>query len=348
MLPCGTYPERYEQDKAIVRTRLQWGLFIGFLVLLFASPQFLPDRFIGMINMAGIILVAVVGLQITTGYAGQINLGQVAFLGMGAYMTGFVASRFGLPFWLAIPCGGIGAALFGTIFGLPAVRVKGFYLALTTLAAVFIFHFMMLRMPGFGGATGIGVPAASIGGFRLISPQSQCYLIMIVAGIMVFLAYGLVRSRVGRAFTAVRDNDNAAQILGVNLLYYKTLAFVIGTFYAGIAGALWAYNLRFVSVEEFTLFNSLWYVAMIIVGGMGSILGAIYGTVLLRGLEELVTWLGPTLHAAFPGVPGEVYFAGMNIVLGGIIIIFLIFEPKGLVHRWSIFKATYRLWPFPY
>lgn len=348
MLPCGTYPRKYEEDKAIVRTRLQWGLFVGFLVLLFALPLFLPVRFIGMLNIAGIILVAVVGLQITTGYCGQINLGQAAFLGMGAYCTAAVAFHFNLPFWLAIPIGGVGAAVFGSIFGLPAVRVKGFYLALTTLAAMFIFHFMMLRLPGFGGATGIGLKAASIGGFRLISAESQYYLIMVVTVIMVFFAYSLVRSRIGRAFTAIRDNDNAAEILGINVFYYKTLAFLIGSFFAGIAGGLWAYNLRFVSVEQFTLFQSLWFVGMIIVGGMGSILGAILGTFLLRGLEEFITYLGPVLAEILPGVGGEIWFAGMNIILGGSIIVFLIFEPRGLAHRWNIFKATYRLWPFPY
>lgn len=348
MLPCGTYPRSYEEDKAIVRTRLQWGLFIGFLAMLFTLPLFVPDRFIGMLNIAGIILVAVVGLQLTTGYCGQINLGQAAFLGMGAYCTAAVAFHFDLPFWLAIPIGGVGAAIFGSIFGLPAVRVKGFYLALTTLAATFFFNFMMLRLPGFGGATGIGVPAASIGEFRFTSVHSQYYLIMVVTVVMIFFAYGLVRSRIGRAFTAIRDNDNAAEILGINVFYYKTLAFLLGAMFAGIAGGLWAYNLRFVSVEQFTLFHSLWYVGMIIVGGMGSILGAILGTLLLRGLEELITWVGPVLAGILPGISGEMWFAGMNIILGGVIILFLIFEPRGLAHRWNIFKATYRLWPFPY
>lgn len=348
MLPCGTFPERYEQDKAIVRTRLQWGLLVSFLILLFTLPLFLPTRFIGMINIAAIFLVAVVGLQITTGYAGQVNLGQSAFLGMGAYMTAFFAANLGLPFWLTIPIGGVSAAIFGAIFGLPAVRVKGFYLALTTLAATFIFHFMMLRLPGFGAASGIGLPAATIGDLRLVSYEAQYYLIMVITVVMVFFAYGVVRSRVGRAFTAIRDNDNAAQILGINLFYYKTLAFIIGTFYAGIAGGLWAYNIRFVSAEQFTLFQSLWFVGMIIVGGMGSILGAIFGTILLRGLEELITWLGPTLAVIFPEIGGNIYFAGMNLILGGAIMLFLIFEPKGLAHRWNIFKNAYRLWPFPY
>jgi branched-chain amino acid transport system permease protein len=347
MLPCGTYPRSYKEDKSIVRTRLQWLLYIAFLALLFAAPLFLPTKYVGMLNMTAIILIAVVGLQITTGYGGQINLGQGVFLGFGAYVTAVMASTFGLPFWLAIPLGGVGAAIFGALFGLPAVRVKGFYLALTTLAAVFIFGFAMKRLPGFGGEAGMAVPAATLGGIRFTTPFSSYYMIMIVTVIMVFFAYGLVRSRVGRAFTAIRDNDNAAEILGINVFYYKTMAFLIGAMFAGIAGGLWAYYFRYVESVQFGLFQSLWYVGMLIVGGMGSILGAIFGTVALRALEEIITYGAPFVAEAFPTF-GSSIFAGMNVVLGGVIMLMLIFQPKGLAHRWNIFKASYRLWPFPY
>ena len=348
MLPCGTFPRTWAEDKAIVRTRLQWGLFIGFLVFLFVLPLFLPMGFIGMINIAVIILVAVVGLQITTGYAGQVNMGQASFVGMGAFTTATLASHFGLPFWLAIPGGGIGAAIYGSIFGLPAARVKGFYLALTTLAAQFIFTFVVRRMPGFGGVTGLGVDPAKIGNIILVTPVSQCYLILVVATIMIFFAYGIVRSRTGRAFTAIRDNENAAEILGIKLSYYKTLAFTIGTFYAGIAGGLMAYYLLYVTAEQFVFMDSLWYLGMIIVGGMGSILGAIFGTIFLRSLVELIVWLGPTLSEALPAVGADIWFAAMNLIFGGLIVVVLMFEPRGLVHRWNIFKNAYRLWPFPY
>jgi branched-chain amino acid transport system permease protein len=348
MLPCGTFPRTWAEDKAIIRTRLQWGLFIGFLVVIFILPLLLPMGFIGMINIAVIILVAVVGLQITTGYAGQVNMGQASFVGMGAFTTAALASHFGLPFWMAILGGGIGASIYGSIFGLPAARLKGFYLALTTLAAQFIFTFFVRRMPGFGGLNGLGVEPAKIGNIMLSTPVSQCYLILVVAIIMVFFAYGIVRSRTGRALTAIRDNENAAEILGIKLSYYKTLAFAIGTFYAGISGGLLAYYLLYVHAEQFVFMDSLWYLGMIIVGGMGSVLGAILGTILLRTLVELIIWLGPTLSEALPAVGADIWFAGMNLILGGLIVLVLMFEPKGLVHRWNIFKHTYRLWPFPY
>ncbi len=348
ILPSGVYAERYEQDKAIISTKLQWMAFIGFLVLWFALPLFVPIRFVSMLNIFGIVLIAVVGLQITTGYAGQVNLGQAAFIGVGAYVTAFLAHNFGLPFWLTILCGGVAAAAYGTIFGLPAVRVKGFYLALITIAALYIFQVMLIRIPGFGGPTGIDVPAATVGGLSIKTDTSKYYLIMTVAVIMIFFAYGIVRSRIGRAFTAIRDNDKAAQILGINLLYYKTMAFVIGTFYAGVAGGLWAYLIRYVTAEQFTLVDCLWYIGMVIVGGGGSILGAIFGVVFIRGVFELISWIGPMLAENLPGLSGSITFGSMNILLGATIILFLIFEPRGLVHRWNIFKNSVRIWPFPY
>ena len=347
MLPCGTYPRSYQEDKAIIRTRLQWILFTAFLVLLFTIPFFLPTRYIGMLNVAGITLIAVVGLQITTGYCGQINLGQSAFVGIGAYFTAFLASNYNLPFWITVPIGGLGAAAFGAIFGLPAARIKGFYLALTTLAATFIFAFVMKRLPGFGGVAGLELPAATLGTIRFTTPINFYYLILITTIVIIFFAYGVVRSRIGRAFTAIRDNDNAAEILGINVFYYKMIAFLIGTLFAGIAGGLWAYYTRYVETVQFTLFESLWYVGILIVGGMGSILGAILGTFTLRALEELITYSAPALAEIFPTI-GSNIFAAMNVVLGGAIILMLIFEPKGLVHRWNIIKTSYRIWPFPY
>jgi branched-chain amino acid transport system permease protein len=348
MLPCGTYAEEYRQDKAIVRTRLQWILLISFIVLIFIFPVFLGRQWLGWISIMSIILIAVVGLQITTGYAGQINMGQTAFWGMGSFATAALAVHFGLPFWLTIPAGGIAAAIFGGIIGLPAVRIKGFYLALVTLAAQFILTFVAVRIPGFGGAGGLKVPAANIAGFEFTTPASKYYLCVTTAVIMIFLAYGLVRSRTGRAFVAIRDNENAAEIMGINLLQYKTISFLIGTFYAGIAGGLWAYYMRYVIVDQFTLFNSIWYLGMILVGGMGSILGALLGTTLLFGIDRLVTSTAPILAQNFPWIGGQVWFGGTYLIMGLVIMLFLVFEPRGLAHRWNILKTQYRLWPFPY
>ena len=350
MLPCGVFFESYRKDMGYVRTRSQWLSLIVFLLLLADLPYIISLRFIGMINMATIIAIAVVGLQITTGYAGQVNLGQSAFMGMGAFTCATLAINFNLPFWVTLPAGGLGGALLGAVFGIPALRIKGFYLALTTIAAQVMFPLIIVELPEkwFGGARGLNLEPARMGGFTIDTDISIYYLNIITAFIMIFFAYNLLRCRTGRAFVAIRENDIAAELIGINVFYYKTLAFAIGAMYAGMAGGLWAYYIRFVGANQFSLYYSVWYMGMLIVGGLGSILGAIMGTIFIRGLQEIITYLAPFLVAY--GVPGgeDIWFAGMNIILGGAIVIFLIFEPRGLIYRWNVAKTAFRIWPFPY
>ena len=349
-LPAGVHAVTYTQDQALIRTPKQWLCFFGFLILLLALPLFGGGKIIGIMNVMGIMMIGVVGLQITIGYAGQTNLGQSAFMGVGAYVCGALALQFNLPLWLNIALGGVSAALFGAIFGLAAVRIKGFYMALTTIAAQYIFSFVMIKLPKgwFGQAEGLRLEPASLLGWTFDTDLGMYYLIFVVALIMIYGAWGLARSRSGRAFVAVRDNDNAAEIIGINVYYYKALAFFIGAFYAGVSGGLWAYYIRYIQADQFTLWLSVWYVGMLIVGGLGSVLGAIIGTVVIRILQEFITYIGPQLAEIFPHVGGQVVFASMNMLLGGIIILFMIFEPRGLVHRWNIIKESYRIWPFPH
>jgi branched-chain amino acid transport system permease protein len=165
---------------------------------------------------------------------------------------------------------------------------------------------------------------------------------------MVAGAFGIVRSRFGRAFVAVRDDDVAAGIMGINVAATKANAFLIGAFYAGVGGALWAYLIRFVGVDQFTLFHSIFFVAMIIVGGMGSIVGALIGVFIIRIIQEIIATVGPNIADSVSFLGGDIVFAGMNVVLGGVIALFMILEPKGLMHRWNILKSSYRIWPFPY
>ena len=350
VLPCGVHFSSYKEANAFIHTPAQRVCFILFLLLLLVLPHIFPARLVSMVSIMGIILVAVLGLQITTGLSGQINLGQSAFMGMGAFTTASLAINFHLPFWLSIPGGALGAALLGIVFGMPALRVKGFYLALTTIAAQVLFPLFIVRVPAswFGGATGLGLEPARIGSITIESRTSLYYFVMVGAVMMTFFAFNLTRSRTGRALVALRDNDLAAEIMGVNLFLYKTLAFSIGAMFAGVAGGLWAYYLRFVMADQFTLSSSIWYVGMIIVGGTGSILGAILGTVAIQCLEEGLVILGPWLSTTFPNIGGTAWFTGMNIVIGGVIILFLILEPKGLAHRWNVLKHSFRIWPYPY
>ena len=352
MLPCGIFAESYEKDKALIQTRGQWYWLIGFLVLLALLPAILSEALLGPISLLGIFLIAVVGLQILTGYCGQVNLGQSSFMGVGGLMGCLAAMRFGLPVEPTLIIGGLAGAAYGLIFAIPAIRVKGFYLALTTLVAQFVFTFLFTRVPRdffLGNYGGFPVDSPSlITGQTLTSPQSIYYLVVITVVIFIFFALNITRSRLGRAFMAVRDNETAAAVMGINVAFYKLLAFVICAFFAGVAGVLWGFYMRFVNVEQFTLWYSIWMLGMLIVGGTGSILGAILGTVFLRTIQEVVNVIGPELATAFPSIGGSIVFASMNLIIGLIVILFLIFEPRGLAHRWRLMFRFYRLWPFPY
>jgi branched-chain amino acid transport system permease protein len=350
MHPSGVFAVSYARDRALIRTNAQavaLGLFAAFLL---AAPFLLSDRLVAIVTVMAITAVVALGLQINTGYAGQVNLGQAAFMGVGAYAAGILASKFGIPFWAAIPAGGAAAAVFGFLFGLSAVRIKGFYLALTTIAAQFIFPFVVLNLPQSwtGGSNGITVPPATLFGLRLSGDDAIYYVCLAVCALMTYGAFGIVRGRHGRAFVAVRDDDVASGMMGINVVRTKALAFLVGAFYAGIGGALWAYYVRFVAVDQFTLFNSIWLIAMIIVGGMGSVVGTLIGVFVIKLVQETITSIGPLVVAALPALGGDIVFAAMNVFLGSIIALFLILEPRGLMHRWNTLKRAYRLWPFPY
>ena len=349
MLPAGTYSVDYGTDTAVVRTNLQWGLLIGFLILLFCLPLFLSNYLLAITSMIAITIVSVMGLNILTGYCGQISLGQAAFMMVGAYTAANLAIKLGMPFWVTIPAAGIVSALIGVIIGLPAARVKGFYLAMVTLGFQFIATYIVIHAePLTGGVHGMMVSPPEVGGLVLDSEASIYYLIMAVTIVMVYLAKNIVRTRAGRALIAIRDNDLAAEIMGINLLRHKLLAFAVSSFYAGVAGALWCYYVLFINVEQFTLMDSIWQLGMIIIGGMGSIMGAIYGVLFIKLLQEGVIASTPLLMGVFPAFKGQMLAASMLIVFGVIVVLFLVFEPRGIAHRWEILKSWYRLWPFSY
>jgi len=350
MRPAGTYDTSYAQDMAVVRTRLQWIMVGIFFAFLFAFPLFSGTYWQHIMLDTGIILVAVLGLHITTGLCGQINLGQAAFMAVGAYTSAILTNALGGEwFLLALPCSGIMAGIVGMVFGAPSLRIKEFYLAMATLAAQFIIIYMIVHMDFLtNGAMGLSVPFANIGGFVFDTDFKIYYLVMAVTVMMGLFALNITRTRVGRAFVAIRDNDLAAEVMGVNLYTYKLLGFFIGCFFAGIAGSLSAHYLTFIGFEQFTLHHSVWYLGMIIIGGMGSPVGAVMGTVFVRILDVLTDYIAPILSATFPFLPMNIVFSVRVILFAVVIIVFLVYEPRGLAHRWNIFKASYRLWPYAY
>jgi len=350
MEASGVFFTTYAGDRSLVRTRPQWIALSLLMLVLVALPWLAPERWISMGYTIFITAVAVVGLQICTGYAGQINLGQSAFMGVGAYACAVSVSQWSFPLPAGLLFGGAAAAAFGSLFGISAARIKGFYLALPTIAAQALFHFFVLNLPSrwLGGPGGVSIEGIAIFGVDLANDTAIYYLTLVVLVVMTGGAFGIVRARHGRAFEAVRDDDVAAGMMGIDVTLTKVRAFLVSAFYAGIAGGLWAVALRHVSVEQFSLFSSIWLIAMMIVGGLGSIVGALIGTVVIQFAREAVTTLGPSLSQAFPVVGQDIVFASMNVLLGTVVILFLLFEPKGLMHRVTSAKQAFRRWPFPY
>jgi len=356
MRPAGTFDVTYAQDMAIVRTRLQWILVVLLFAFIIAVPNFSGLYWLNVIILMGITLIAVFGLHITTGLCGQINLGQSAFMAVGAYTSAILTTVWGAEsFLLVIPIAGINAGIVGMIFGAPSLKIKEFYLAMATMAAQFIIVYLFIHFDEFlgfklfGGPNGLSAPSASIFGlFDFDTDFKMYYLVMTIMVIMGLFALNITRTRVGRAFVAIRDNDLAAEVMGINLFYYKLLAFFIGCFFAGIAGSLWAHYFFYVQAEQFTLHSSVWYLGMLVVGGIGSVLGAVMGTLFITLLDAGAYNVAPFISQALPYLPQNITYIVGIILFAVVVIVFLIYEPRGLAHRWRIFKASYRLWPYAY
>lgn len=339
-----TFHENYAQDMAIFRSPLQLGTLLAFFILIFICPLFFSDRMLTILTMIGIAVISVHGLNILTGYSGQISIGHVGFMAVGAYTSAILTATLGWPFWAALPCAALAAGVAGLIFGLPSLKIKGFYLIMATIAAHFIIIWLIIQLRSItGGTDGMAVPKPSIGSFVFNSKRSYYYLVMVIACFATLLAVNIVRTRAGRAFVAIRDNDLAAEVMGISLWSYKLQAFFIGCVYAGVAGALLVHYYGFASIDQFPFMDSVWYLGMLIVGGMGSIAGAIMGAVFLNLLDQLVTFVGPILASV---IAAQAAASLALITRGLVIIIFLIFEPRGLAHLWGSVKAYFKLWPF--
>ncbi len=345
---CGDFRTTYEKDIKIFQTPTVKVCMGVLCVALLALPFLVKGEYLWISMQIAIAVIGAVGLNILTGFTGQISLGQGAFLGVGAYTSAFITTKMGLSFWVGVPAAGCVTALAGMVFGIPSLRLKGLYLAIATLASQFILEWIFLRWePVTGGSHGIVVPRPSIGGFVFDSDRSYYYIVLVIAAVMVLFATNLVRTRTGRAFMAVRDHYISAEIMGINLFKYRILSFAVSSFYAGVAGALYGHSLRFVSSEQFNIGVSIVYLAMIIIGGLGSILGSIYGAVFMILLPKLLSVVTTQLGTSFPKM-AEVAIALEQGIFGGIIVIFLIFEPDGLAHRWKMMKAYWKLYPFSY
>jgi len=342
----GNHKETYASDEAIFRTpAVRAGMGV-LAVAALAFPFVAGDYLLYLVNLMGILALAAVGLNILIGFTGQISLGHAAFMGIGAYTAALLASSGGVPFWLSIPLGGAMACAAGMVVGVPSLRIKGLYLAIATLAAQVILEWVFTNWTSVtGGIRGINVPPARILGVALDTDRKIYFLIQGVAVAHFLAATNLIRTRWGRAFVAVRDRDVAAEIVGVNLFRTKILAFMVSSYYAGVAGGLWVYFMKVVTPENFPLSLSIQFLAIVIVGGLGSIKGTLYGTVFMTLVPELLKAGTGVARAVWPQAQSYL-FPLRDVVFGLLIVVFLIFEPHGLAEMWNRTKRFFALWPF--
>lgn len=348
--PCGNFRQSYREELTIFETDFgRLWLLIG-LALLFGVIPFISSPYIlYVLNTMGIYAIAAIGLNLLIGYTGQISLGHGAFFGVGAYTAAILSTKAGLPFIMAVPAAGIITAGVGIIFGLPSARLKHLYLLIATLAGQFIIDYILAQWEGLtGGAQGIVVTKATLFGIPLDDDRTFYFVTFVCFVAMTWIAVNLVRTRYGRAFIAIRDNDRAAEGMGIPVFKYKLLSFAISSFYTGIAGALFAFNVKSVTPEPFGLWLSIFFIAIIIIGGLGKVTGSVFGTIFIVSLEEILSRLTEFLMNI--GVTGlGITLAPLReFVFGLAIVLFIIFEPKGLAEVWRIARSSFRLWPFSY
>lgn len=348
--PCGNFKESYAQELTIFETDFGRLATVVGLVLLFAVVPFVSGAYILYIIITiGIYAIAAIGLNLLIGYTGQISLGHGAFFGVGAYAAAILATKVGVPFLIAVPAAGVITALVGMVFGIPSVRLKHLYLCIATLAGQIILEYVFVQWESLtGGAAGISIPTASLFGLDLGSDRNFFFVVFVCFAVMMWMAVNLIRTRYGRAFIAIRDNDQAAEGMGIPIFLYKLLSFAISSFYAGFAGALFAYYMMSITPEPFSLWLSIEYIAMIIIGGLGSIPGAVFGTVFIVVLNEVLSLITEFLMNIGTAGVGITIAPLREFAYGLAIVLFIIFEPKGLAEVWRIVRSNFRLWPFSY
>jgi branched-chain amino acid transport system permease protein len=349
----GVFKTTYAGDMALYPLPIaRWS--VAAIVLLFAVvvPLSLEEYYLSVINLVLIAIVGALGLNILVGYTGQISVGHAAFMSVGAYTAANLAVHAGLPFWVTLPAGGAMAALIGAIVGIPSLRIKGLYLAIATLAGQLIIEWIINHTPAISGGAqaSIEVPRPELFGHQLKTQGQLYFFLLFFAALAIVATLNLVRSRIGRAFVAIRDQDIAAEIIGINIYRYKLLSFAISSFYAGVCGVLYTYYLGIANYEQFQIGVSIDYLAMIIIGGLGSVLGTILGAIFVTMLPIVIRLLmEPLVGLIFDSGEISGIIGSTRLVLFGVLIIFfLVVEPEGLDRLWRNIRNYFRAWPFSY
>lgn len=330
----------YRQDLSLLADRnavFWYGLLIVGLLIL---PAVFGEFYIGELGGVFIFAISGIGMMLLTGYTGLINLGQAAFLGIGAYTNAVLMTR-GVPFVITLPLAGLVSALFGVLIAIPTTRMTGFYLAIATLAFGSIIGTVFQKWTSVtGGFDGFAVPTPSIFGFPIEGTTGIYYLSLAVLIFVIWLSINILRSPVGRAMVAIRDSEISAQSMGINLSLYKTISFAISAGITGLAGALFAHYVRFLAPDSFDILLSIQFVTIIFVGGLGSLHGAIFGAMFVRLLPQVIAIVRDDLPFGIGRMPG------LEPSLFGIVLVLVIlFEPLGMYGRWLKIKAYFKNFP---
>jgi branched-chain amino acid transport system permease protein len=361
-LPCGDYHQNYQEDQGWWQsTFIKMKMILLLLIVFVGIPLLLPGYFVSVATMIGYTAMGALGVQLLIGYTGLVTLGHAAFLAVGAYTSTLLVLQFpwpqfftdlGLAYPISILVAGFVAGVWSVFFGLPSAKVKGFYLILTTMAAQFITVDFILtqyvsQIGGRGQAFSLPPGTIKIGPWIIEGDVKIYYLMAVLLTLMVIAMANLLRSKPGRAWVAIRDNDIAAEALGINIERYKLLAFFVAGSFAGIAGAFWVSNTAALSPEHFPWFWSLWLVGVILIGGVGSIHGAIFGSIFMVLVMEGLQWVVIPLSVYYPKLLFDFAYI-KDSAFGLAICAFLIYEPNGLAYRWWQIKNYFNLWPFSY
>jgi branched-chain amino acid transport system permease protein len=341
----GYFHTSYAQDSALLETYFQRAAFAALVLALLAFPLIASPFQLDLISQVFLASIGSLALMLLTGYAGQVSLGHAGLIAAGAFTVGILFRELNAPFWITVPAAGMVGAVLGVIFGLPSLRLRGLYLAVSTLAL----HFVVIYVGGEyesrrGFSTGIVIDPPRLGSVSISDGRAWYFILLAAAAATLLISLNLLRARTGRAWRAIRAHETVAEALGIGVAAYKLLAFVLSSAITAVAGALFAYYRGFVSVEAFSLFLTIQYVAMIIVGGMGSLLGALLGA-------AFITIFPYIIEGALMALPGAQRFASLLFAVnyaafGLVMILFLLFEPLGLVGIWHRARNYFLLWPY--
>jgi branched-chain amino acid transport system permease protein len=333
---------------ALRRTHIQKIRVVLFFLFIFIFPFFANRYYLTLANQVGIAVIGAIGLNILVGYTGQISLGQGGFMAVGAYTAGILTANYGFPWYVSTVVACLVTALVGGFFGIPSLRLKGLYLAIATLAAQEIILWVVTHWDAVtGGVDALVVPDPTLFGLQMNTDFRFYWVIWGLAGVTTILTINLFRTHYGRAFIAIRDQDIAAEVMGIDQFRYKLLSFAISSFFVGLAGALIAHYRNIVTWERFTIDVSVTYLAMIIIGGLGSVPGSYFGAAFMTLLPAVLTNLGRALRSVVPNIDTLIPFI-QQAAFGLVIILFLVLEPEGLRKIWKDIKDYFRLWPFSY